>query len=315
MDGFRLAEIAARVFEEAPANVAGVNQGTPSKQDARAKGIFSDGMATETPQFFPNRAGKRLFSVLHSSESPSAPGRAIVFCAPLFEEKLWSHRVLVNCARFFASRGMPVLRFDYYGDGESEGRFEQASVRSRIDDIDDAVAFCQQQTGAAEVYVLGLCYGATLAITAAAANAQIAGVVAWAPVMDGERYSGDLLRAHLTAQMVVHRKVVQDREALVKQIIGGEPVNVEGYEIGKALYSEMLGIDLLSSLRAATKRMLVLQVAPAERIDSQLAAVRDLGNPQVEFAAVREMKFWTQQKTAFPYCVSLFEQSAAWLAK
>jgi alpha/beta superfamily hydrolase len=272
-------------------------------------------MATETPQFFQNRGGKRLFSVLHSSDLQSGDGRAVVFCAPLFEEKLWSHRVLVNCARHLAARGVCALRFDYFGDGESEGRFEQGSVRSRIEDINDAVQFCRDATGAEQVYALGLGYGATMALSAAAANPAIAGAVAWAPVMDGERYLGELLRAHLAAQMVVHRKVVHDRDALVKQILDGESVNVEGYEIGKALYTEMLGVDLLSSLRAAAKRTLVLQVMPAERIDPQYAAVRDLDNPLVEFDAVRELKFWTQQKFAFPKCESLFERTAAWLAR
>jgi hypothetical protein len=54
-------------------------------------------MTNETPQFFPNRESQRLFSVLH--RVPSAD-LAVVVCAPLFDEKLWSHRVLVNFARY-----------------------------------------------------------------------------------------------------------------------------------------------------------------------------------------------------------------------
>lgn len=272
-------------------------------------------MAKETPQFFRNRDGRRLFSVLHEADSNASRDRAVVFCAPLFEEKLWSHRVLVNFARFLATRGISSLRFDYFGDGESEGRFEQASVRSRIADVDDAVAHCRQLTGAAQVYVHGLCYGATLGTCAALANDVVAGAVAWAPVMDGERYAGELLRAHLSAQMVVHRKIVHDREALVRQIMADEAVNVEGYEIGKALYSEMTGIDFPSVLRGAGKRVLVMQIAPTDRVETQYAVLNGLGCAAVQFETAREAKFWMQQKTVFPYCEDLFTRTADWLSR
>jgi exosortase A-associated hydrolase 2 len=252
-------------------------------------------MLDETPQFFLNGGGRRLFSILHRPEQATSKKVAVVICAPLFEEKLWSHRVLVNCARFLASRGVSVLRFDYFGDGESEGRFEDASVSSRVSDIRDAVEFCGQQTGIGTIYLLGLCYGATLAVAAASGSTAISGVVAWAPVMEGKRYLDELLRAHLTAQMVQYRKVIHDREALIARIEAGDSVNVEGYEIRKALYAEMVELDLLSLIRAATRRILVQQISPTDRPDAQYATLNGLQNSSTEFRSVRELKFWTQQ--------------------
>lgn len=269
-------------------------------------------MTSERPQFFPNREGKRLFGILH--EAQGAPRQlALVYCAPLFEEKLWSHRVAVNFARFMADRGVAVLRFDYFGDGESEGLFEQASVRSRIRDIEDATRLCRDQTGARQVLGLGLCYGGTLALCAALSSSLLDGAIGWAPVMDGERYLGDLLRAHLTAQMVVHRKVIHDREALIAQIQAGRTVNVEGYEIGKALYSQMCELDIAARLLAADKPILVQQISPGEALDSQYAALQESGNPQVQFQKVREARFWTQQKRIFPPCEELFARTADWV--
>src|SRR3982751_2205696 len=104
-------------------------------------GCAAGTMTNETPQFFPNRENQRLFSVLHRVPSANLAG---VVCPPLFDEKLWSHRVLVNFARFVAARGVSVLRFDYFGDGESDGRFEDASVSTRLRDIEDAVDFCRR---------------------------------------------------------------------------------------------------------------------------------------------------------------------------
>lgn len=271
-------------------------------------------MTNETPQFFLNRDGRRLFSVLHL---PPSAQHAVVICAPLFDEKLWSHRVLVNLARHLASRGVAVLRFDYYGDGESEGRFEEASVMSRVCDIHDAVEFCRRETQIRCIYLLGLCYGATLALLASLESDRrdaVAGVVAWAPVMDGNRYMSDILRAHLSAQMVIHRKVIHDREALIGQIMANQSVNIEGYEIAKPLFAEIVGADALELVRRAAKPVLVAQIGPAERADSQYAPISQLANPCVQFEIVQELKFWTQQKKIFPACEDLFARTSQWLA-
>jgi pimeloyl-ACP methyl ester carboxylesterase len=268
-------------------------------------------MTNETPQFFPNRESQRLFSVLH--RVPSAD-LALVMCAPLFDEKLWSHRVLVNFARFVAARGVPVLRFDYFGDGESDGRFEDASVSTRVRDIQDAVEFCRRETGASRVILVGLGYGATLALRATLGQPLpgVVGVVAWSPVMDGRRYINDILRAHLSAQMLIHRKVIHDREALMGQILADQSVNIEGYEISRPLFTEMVDVDIVDLLRKATVPVLIQQIGPVDRLDSQYQDLAQLTG-SVQFEIIQELKFWTQQKKIFPACETLFERTAQWV--
>ena len=273
-------------------------------------------MTKEIPQFFLNRDGHRLFSVLHYAADDSR-ARAVVICAPLFDEKLWSHRVLVNLARHLAAAGVSVLRFDYFGDGESDGRFEDASVGTRLRDIHDALEFCRRETKAREIFLLGLGLGATLALRATFEkdqDAPVAGVVAWAPVIDGDRYLNDILRAHLSAQMIIHRKVIHDRETLVGQIMANQSVNIEGYEICRPLFTEIVEANVLELLRNASKPVLVQQIGPAERVDSQYQAVSQLGGNQVQFEVVQELKFWTQQKSIFPGCATLFARTTEWLA-
>jgi alpha/beta superfamily hydrolase len=272
-------------------------------------------MTKETPQFFLNRDGERLFGMMHSVDQ--RVDRAVVVCAPLFDEKLWSHRVLVNFARHLAAHGVPVLRFDYFGDGESEGRFEEASVSTRLRDIHDAINFCLRETRAPRVYLVGLCYGATLALRAALERRHpaIAGVVAWAPVIDGERYINDILRAHLSAQMLLYRKVIHDREALVGQILANQSVNVEGYEIARPLFSELVQANIVEMLRQSTTPVLVQQIGPAERVDSQYQALSQLAGPAMQFEIVQELKFWTQQKKIYPPCESLFTRTTHWLTQ
>jgi alpha/beta superfamily hydrolase len=270
-------------------------------------------MPNEIPQFFLNSRRQRLYSVLHlADEAQKQHDFAVVVCAPLFEEKLWSHRVLVNYARSLAAQGIPVLRFDYFGDGESEGRFEEATVTSRVADILDAVEFCRSRAGVRRIFLLGLGYGAVLALSAARSG-DVDGIVAWAPIMSGEQYTSDLLRAHLGAQVVLHRKVIHDREALVQQIMSGEFVNVEGYEIGNPFFSELVATDTRKLIEEQTRQVVLVQIAPGERIDPQYASFAQSTDSRVQFFSVRELKFWAQQKTIYSPCELLFQRTTQWL--
>jgi hypothetical protein len=131
--------------------------------------------------------------------------------------------------------------------------------------------------------------------------------------VSGQQYASDLLRAHLGAQMVLHRKVIHDREALTRQIHDGGSVNIEGYEIGNPFFSELQATDTRKLIDEQTTRVALVQIAPVERIDPQYATFADAADPRVQFFAVRELKFWMQQKTIFSPCEQLFQRTTHWL--
>ena len=182
--------------------------------------------ALEIPELFLNSFGKRLFGIFHYATSQKSKGAeipAIVVCAPIFEEKLHSHRILVNFARFATSQGFHVLRFDYFGDGESEGLFEEASLSTRMGDIRSAIGAAKEKFGTPNVFLLGLRMGATLVmLTGATINKEVRGLIAWAPILDLRRYIMDILRANLSWQMVIHKKILYNRDELAEKILSEE---------------------------------------------------------------------------------------------
>ena len=95
---------------------------------------------TENAYFLP-LGGERLFAFLHLPGGPARGG--IVLCAPLAEEKLWSHRVFVSFARELAARGFAVLRFDFRGEGDSDRRFEESDLDTRLADTHAACGAAQ----------------------------------------------------------------------------------------------------------------------------------------------------------------------------
>lgn len=270
----------------------------------------------ETPFFFPGEAG-RLFGVLHQPP-PDAPRRpAVLFCHPFGEEKLWAHRVFVTFARELAGQGHPVLRFDYRGNGDSEGPFTSWTVSGALTDIFRAIDELEARTGRLSVILLGLRLGATLAAVAADARDDVAGLVLWAPITDGRQYAQDLLRVNVVTQLAVYREVRRDREALVRCLREGMPVNVDGYDLTEAAFDELAALRLDMPPRRTDLRCLLVQVAPGEtaRRDAVLCQLQRRYEDAAAFELAVEEPFWKEIRGFYDRAPNLFARTTDWLTR
>ncbi|MEP7118285.1 MAG: alpha/beta fold hydrolase [Acidobacteriota bacterium] len=267
---------------------------------------------TETPLFF-GPAGQALFGVLHDAV-PAATGSAFVFCHPLVEEKLWSHRVFVTFARHLAAAGHPVLRFDYRGSGDSDGAFSDCSLDTLTSDIAAAVDEVRRRTGVTSVSLLGLRAGATLAsIVAASPDANLDRLVLWAPIVDGARYMQELLRINLTTQMATHKEIRFDREALVEQMRLGSTVNVDGYEMSYPLYADFTAVKLTERPAWFAGPTLIVQVdRQPGRVDAELQRLT-AACPHATLVAAQEEPFWKEIARFYERAASLSAVTSAWL--
>jgi exosortase A-associated hydrolase 2 len=278
---------------------------------------------TETPFYF-SRRGSRLFGLLHQP----AQGQAdvgVVMSHPFGEEKLWSHRVFVVFARTLAARGVPVLRFDYTGAGDSEGDTGQVDVDTWLDDLGAAVAALGERApGATRIGLVGLRFGATLA-AAFAERARARGdspavlaapLVLWDPVLDGEAYIQELLRINLSTQLAVYGKVRESREQMVERIRAGGTANVEGYEIGQGLLDSATtrAAELRSTGLRHAGGTLVMQIAandkqkPREDLQQFAQASQD-----AVFDRAIEQPFWREIKPFVSRAEDLQNRTLAWL--
>jgi exosortase A-associated hydrolase 2 len=266
---------------------------------------------TETPFFFAN-GRYNLFGVFHEPPGPSSKP-AFVFCHPWGEEKLWAHRVFVSYARTLAADGYPVLRFDYMGNGDSDGEFEQSSLETTLSDVRCAIAEARRRTGQATVNLLGLRLGATIAAVIADETPDVARLVLWAPIADGGRYMQELLRINLTTQMASYKEIRQDRAALVAQMEQGRTVNIDGYELPHRQFAEISAVKLTGA-RPFAGPCLVAHVdrMPAARIPpdvEQLAA----GYAQGTLIAIQEEPFWKEILRYYGHAGTLAAATTEWL--
>ena len=265
----------------------------------------------ETPFFFHSGA-HALFGLLH--EPPSGrTGDTFVFCHPFGEEKLWSHRVYVSFARALADAGHAVLRFDYMGNGDSEGLFSASTLTTAQADVTAAIEQARQATGAERVHLLGLRLGATIASLVAERSSVVDRLILWSPIVDGARYMQELLRINLTTQMAMYKEVRQDREALVAVMQGGDTVNVDGYELSYQHYSEVSAVTLAAAAKRHQSPCLVVQIdRQPGRPAPELQQLAD-SYPHGSFSFAQEDAFWKEIAKFYHQAPNLYATTTGWL--
>ena len=129
-----------------------------------------------------------LYGVLSlPSPLPANLRRGVVLVVGGPQYRVGSHRQFTLLARALAQQGVPVLRFDYRGMGDSEGEMRDfltvdADLRAAID------AFIAQAPMVEEVVLWGLCDAATAAMLYAHQDRRVAGLVLlnpWARTGEG----------------------------------------------------------------------------------------------------------------------------------
>src|SRR3974390_1954250 len=139
----------------------------------------------ETLIQFRNAENRLLRGMIHRPDEAGARRNAagVVFLHGFTGDRMESHWIFIKCARALAEAGTASLRFDFFGSGESEGEFREASLETELADARAAVAFLGKQKGI-DHKRLGLCGlslgGTVAACTAPAARARA--LVLWSAV-------------------------------------------------------------------------------------------------------------------------------------
>ena len=122
-----------------------------------------------------------------------------VLCAPIGPEYTRSHRTLRYLADRLALAGIPALRFDYQGSGNSAGHEDTPDrIGAWRRSIAAAVWHARRLSGCSRVCLVGIRLGATLAaLEADDVGADL--VVLWNPVVKGRAYTRELQAIAMTA--------------------------------------------------------------------------------------------------------------------
>jgi pimeloyl-ACP methyl ester carboxylesterase len=136
--------------------------------------------------------GRQLFGAYHAPPA-SVPGRgAALLCPPWGQEYLVSHRIFRRLAVRLSESGYHVLRFDYFGTGDSAGAREDGDLESWQRDAEIALEELRDMSGFATVATFGIRLGAVVAWRLAATRSDVETAVLWDPIARGAEYVREL---------------------------------------------------------------------------------------------------------------------------
>ncbi len=189
---------------------------------------------------------------------PAPGGRGVVLCSAMGHEELSAHRAWRGLAQRFAAMGMPALRFDYHGTGDSLGDDEQPGrLRAWSDSVLQAVRWMREEAGVGEIALVGMRLGATLAARAACELGGVNALALLAPAVSGRAYVRELKAlARMAPPLPGAPPASPDRAADLE--VGGFVVTAETLaDLGK--------LDLLDLGSRPAPRILILKRAdPSE---------------------------------------------------
>lgn len=186
---------------------------------------------SELPFFFGD--GGDLFGIYHPAAGPAR--RAVLLCAPLGQDYMRCHRLYRQLAGALAAEGLPVLRFDYYGCGDSAGASDDMDWQRCLADTATAARELRARSGATRLLAFGARLGGSIAL-AAAATARFSDVVVWDPVVDGAAYVATQ-DAQQEAMRLDTQRFIRPRS---RDEARGQWL---GFKISAALRAQLLGLD------------------------------------------------------------------------
>ena len=130
--------------------------------------------------------GQRIAGILHIPEKKNPPAIVMVHGFRIGKDE--DHEQFILAARQFQKEGFLVLRFDWRGTDESEGKFEDMTIDSKVDDTLAAIEFVKKQNiDRNRIGILGKSFGGEISILAAL-KAKPKTLVLWAPTTDSKRF-------------------------------------------------------------------------------------------------------------------------------
>jgi pimeloyl-ACP methyl ester carboxylesterase len=246
-------------------------------------------MTAERYEFLPH-LGERLLVGWHLPEPlpPSVPLVAVL-ASPLHEEKKAAHRPLVDLARALAARGLPCVRFDYRGSGDSTGEPTAVTLTTMREDLSHVLREAMARLGAASAALVGVRLGADAAGLVAEEAPEVSRLVLVVPVGKGSRY---VSQARLRSKIRGALTGPADGESSLEERGG---FDFDGHPLSPEAIGQLETHNLAARTASIGARVLCLDLCAREKPTAVLEALAEALHSrvsEVRLRAVVEEPFW-----------------------
>lgn len=256
-----------------------------------------------SPYFF-GRASHRMYACHHAPAIAVKDTRAVLLCNSIGHEYERCHRTLRQLAAKLSAKGNHAMRFDYFGTGDSQGEYEQASLASWRQDVSEGIDECHRISGYNQLCVIGVRMGATMAAQVAMQREDVDSLVLYAPVIDGETM---LTEWKQLQEDYNNQRGFPEATDPFKEVLG--------FPITDTVRKELAGLSLPKSGNAL-RRVLFLAENPEDEgvkrfaeclkgdattisiqsLDSPAIWCRDPSEPVVPFKLIQRIIAWTGEQ-------------------
>jgi pimeloyl-ACP methyl ester carboxylesterase len=263
-------------------------------------------VAGNVEAFFFGEARTQLFAC-HHPPGANASDYGVVLCYPMGHEYVRTHRLYRFLARRLVDAGFHVLRFDYFGTGDSAGEFEEARLDRWVDDTAAAVSELRRRFLVRHVYAAGLRLGSAVALLTGIKHGGLDGFVLWDPVTNGPEYLDDII-AHESQQR--HTSLTRDSG----NGRGSRPREIVGFPMTDAMYGDLSDLDVFGLTRVPASRILLVDSSD-EAIQEKLRTHLEGTGAAIRFEHIPHPKTWTQDpyKTVVPS--KIIDAVGCWIAE
>ena len=191
---------------------------------------------------FHDSAGHRTVAILARPDEPT--DRVVVLCHGFLSNK--NSTTNKTLTRLLLDRGIATFRFDFFGQGDSEGPFEQITLTTAIDQARSALKVVAEQ-GYRRLGLMGSSFGGLVSILLAGQRPDLSALALKCPVADFP----ETLRLEFGEERMAHWKEFNE----IPNVAGGpHPVPLK-YQ----LYEDCLGFDAYKAAETIRMPTLIVQ--------------------------------------------------------
>ena len=206
--------------------------------------------------FYFGSSKEPLLGAYHPPMAQGARDSAVLLCPPLGQEYLRTHWSLRRLADMLSRSGFHVLRFDYFGTGDSAGQSSKGTVERWHNDIRCAANELMELSGRRFLSVVGLRAGAALAATMEGLDTY--DLILWDPIISGQSYIKELRRVHDSQLETYNRK---RHQAILKT-----SNELLGFPFPPTMQDSIEQIDLLSGFINNAKNIFIFSSGKIEEL-------------------------------------------------
>lgn len=194
-------------------------------------------------------ARHRLFGIYHPAARVPRPPVGVVICPPFGHEYIRTHRTLRTLTTRLSASGVHVLKFDYFGCGDSAGGAEEGSVAQWQSDVASAIDELKDMAGLQAVSIVGVRFGATLGAMATTTRKDVRTLVMWDPVVRGSAHAEELRR--------LQNEWLRTRPKASGPVPSAD-AELIGFPFGASLSGEFNAVDLLTQTKWTPRRIITI---------------------------------------------------------